>query len=147
FSGGAVDYQFYFNLNITDIIFGLGIFFWQTLLCIAVFTALLFFLVILSGWTRRKLSALAHIGIIVVSAGLFALLGGPTSRLYEIYQVVTAPKKPFNEALEALGFNYEQYPHAETLTAEKGKNIVVISLESLEQGFLTDAFPGLMPNM
>ena len=54
FSGGFIDYQFYVNLNVNDIIEGLFIFKLQALLVIVVFLGLVFILSKLANWFRHK---------------------------------------------------------------------------------------------
>lgn len=56
-------------------------------------------------------------------------------------------KKSFNDALVDIGISPDIYTDPTELTAIKGKNIVVISVESLEQGFLSSNFNNIAPNL
>lgn len=134
FSGGFADYQFYVNLNLNDIIEGLLIFKLQALLTIVAFILISILLIKLAGWCRKKVNILARLmGLVIMSASLI-YHGGPLDKLMEIYHVVSAPNLAFTDALAQL--DLKDYPTKEQITATKGKNIIVISLESFEQGFL-----------
>ncbi|WP_392566392.1 sulfatase-like hydrolase/transferase [Utexia brackfieldae] len=143
FSGGFIDYQFFVNLNLRDIIAGLAIFKLQAALAILCFLVIVFVLMLISkflrcyGWYWLRLSLLV-IGIICL-----VQKEGPFSRLYEIYQVTMAQQKVFNQAIESL--NMQGYVTKPALEAQKGKNIIVISLESFERGFMD--MPGITPNL
>ncbi|MCX8649309.1 LTA synthase family protein [Gilliamella sp. B2776] len=143
FSGGFINYQFFVNLNVNDIIEGLFIFKLQAVLVIAVFFGLVFILSKLANLYKRK----CRLFIRLLFAG-FAIISisypnGPLSRLYEIYQVTSAPHKPFQQALQSL--NMIDYPTKDQIVSQKGKNIIVLSLESFEQGFLD--FEEITPNL
>lgn len=143
FSGGFVDYQFFVNLNLHDIIAGLFIFKLQAALAIICF---LMFVALLSGLTYffyQKCAWWTQCLILVIAVSPICYPGGPFSKLGEIYQVISAPKIAFPTALNDLGIS--QYTTKEQLVADKGKNIVVISLESFEQGFLSQ--PKVAPNL
>ncbi|WP_392558494.1 LTA synthase family protein [Orbus mooreae] len=143
FSGGFVNYQFYVNLNVNDIIEGLSIFKLQALLAIVVFFILIFLLLKFATLCQKKISVI--IRLIVLVAAIFSLnyQNGPISKLTEIYHIVTAPKLSFPEALSEM--NLSDYPLKDQIETTKGKNIIVISLESFEQGFLD--LPSITPNL
>lgn len=147
FSGGLVDYQFYVNLNLNDIVSGLLIFKLQALLAVVCFLALLFAAYKLTGWLSVRCQRRYLIIVLCLSATAILPKNGPVSRLYEIYEVVRVKPTDFRQALIALGIDPDGYPNKPSLTAAPGKNIIVISMESLEQGFLTPRFPGLTPNL
>ncbi|MCO6548029.1 MAG: hypothetical protein J6583_09670, partial [Gilliamella sp.] len=143
FSGGFIDYQFYVNLNINDIIEGLFIFKLQAVLVIVVFFSLIFLLSKLADLCKRKChlvfrQLLAFVAIVSISYN-----NGPFSRLYEIYQVTSAPREPFEQALQSL--NMTHYTNKDQLVSYQGKNIIVLSLESFEQGFFD--FEDITPNL
>lgn len=143
FSGGFIDYQFYVNLNVNDIIEGLFIFKLQAVLVIAVFFILIYLLTKLANLCQHKCRLSIRILIGVIAIISLSYQNGPFSRIYEIYQVTCAPKRSFEQALHAL--NMDNYPNKQQITSEKGKNIIVLSLESFEQGFFdfTDITPHL----
>ncbi|MDF7670509.1 LTA synthase family protein [Orbaceae bacterium ESL0721] len=163
FSGGFIDYQFFVNLNIGDIIEGLLIFKWQAVLVVGLFLGLILLLYWLTNWLRWHCQLvwrllLFILAIISLNFPYLANSGTVWSRLYEIYQVTSAPKLPFQQAQYALNMQEQLYKTVVNnevqysdslgvaeLQSEAGKNIIVISLESFEQGFFD--FKELTPNL
>ncbi|MWP61289.1 LTA synthase family protein [Gilliamella sp. Pas-s25] len=143
FSGGFIDYQFYVNLNVNDIIEGLFIFKLQAALVIVVFFTLIFLLSKLANWCKHKCPLIVRLLLAVVAIVSISYHNGPLSRLYEIYQVTSAPRKPFDQALQSL--NMTNYTNKNQLVSHQGKNIIVLSLESFEQGFFD--FDNITPNL
>ncbi|NUF50306.1 LTA synthase family protein [Gilliamella sp. ESL0250] len=143
FSGGFIDYQFYVNLNINDIIEGLFIFKLQAVLVIVVFFTLIFLLTKLADLCKRKCHLAVRLLLAFLAIASISYHNGPFSRLYEIYQVTSAPRKPFEQALQSL--NMTNYTNKNQLVSHQGKNIIVLSLESFEQGFfdVEDITPNL----
>lgn len=133
FSGGFIDYQFYVNLNINDIIEGLFIFKLQALLTIVVFFVFVFLLFKLAGICQRKLNVMLRLMGLVIAVISLNYAHGPIDKLGEIYQVTQSPKIAFNDALQK--FNLSDYPTKDQIQTVAGKNIIVISVESFEQGF------------
>ncbi len=143
FSGGFIDYQFYVNLNVNDIIEGLFIFKLQALLVIVVFLGLVFILSKLASLFRNKCRLLWRLPLAAIAIAFISYHNGPISRIYEIYQVTCAPKATFEQALQAL--NMSDYVAKSQINSQQGKNIIVLSLESFEQGFLD--FADITPNL
>ena len=143
FSGGFIDYQFYVNLNVNDIIEGLFIFKLQALLVIVVFLGLVFILSKLASLFRNKCRLLWRLPLAAIAIASISYHNGPISRIYEIYQVTCAPKATFEQALQAL--NMSDYVAKSQINSQQGKNIIVLSLESFEQGFLD--FADITPNL
>ena len=143
FSGGFIDYQFYVNLNVNDIIEGLFIFKLQALLVIVVFLGLVFILSKLASLFRNKCRLLWRLPLAAIAIAFISYHNGPISRIYEIYQVTCAPKATFEQALQAL--NMSDYVTKSQINSQQGKNIIVLSLESFEQGFLD--FADITPNL
>jgi phosphoglycerol transferase len=67
-------------------------------------------------------------------------------QLYDVYTIKTAKSTGFEDALTNLTIDPERYVTADNITATPGKNIIVLSLESYEKGYLS---PGLdlTPNL
>ena len=143
FSGGFIDYQFYVNLNVNDIIEGLFIFKLQALLVIVVFLGLVFILSKLASLFRNKCRLLWRLPLAAIAIASISYHNGPISRIYEIYQVTCAPKATFEQALQAL--NMSDYVAKSQINSQQGKNIIILSLESFEQGFLD--FADITPNL
>lgn len=143
FSGGFIDYQFFVNLNFNDIWEGLLIFKLQALLTIILFFSFIILLTKLSIICRNKINVQIRLMILVIMLFSLNYPYGPFDKLFELYRVTSAPKLEFSQALAQLNMN--DYPRKEQLQATKGKNIIVISLESFETGFL--GFDQLTPNL
>lgn len=143
FSGGFIDYQFYVNLNINDIIEGLFIFKLQALLTVIVFFGLIFSLLKLTTFFQKKLNNIVRLVILIIAVLSLNYNNGPIDKLVEIYRVVSAPQMTFQEALDNMAITH--YPTKNEITAIPGKNIIIISLESFEKGFL--AFKNVTPNL
>ena len=129
FSGGFIDYQFYVKL--------------QALLVIVVFLGLVFILSKLASLFRNKCRLLWRLPLAAIAIAFISYHNGPISRIYEIYQVTCAPKATFEQALQAL--NMSDYVAKSQINSQQGKNIIVLSLESFEQGFLD--FADITPNL
>lgn len=143
FSGGVIDYQFFVNLNVRDIWAGLRIFKLQAALAVLAFitgVALLF-------WLTQSINRILPAYLRLTGMGLCAVwLGhpeGPMAKLAEIYQITTVRNTSFERALQH--FPMTSYVPKSALSAQKGKNIIVISLESFERGFLD--IPGIAPKL
>lgn len=143
FSGGFIDYQFYINLNINDIIEGISIFPFQFILSIVVYSILVYFFQRLMIWIKNQLNRRFRSILFVLSIISISFPQGPMANLYEIYQVTTAPKMNLTDALAKLDMN--NYPKKADIRATKGKNIIVLSLESFEQGMIHNQ--AITPNL
>ena len=150
-SGSFFNYQAYIHTNLEAIqTFGAALI-KQAALVMALCTALAFVLYKL-GTARRRLPQRKV--IILPLCLLIALLltpriageGGIVGELHQIYKIKTAGNASFTDALRALGIDPQDYPTGDQITAEAGKNIIVIPLESLEGTYFTQ-FPGLLPNL
>lgn len=85
--------------------------------------------------------------IIIVALAVMSVPNGVVNSLYDIYSIQNTKAKSFEKALKAVGFDTKHYVKPEDVTATKGKNIIVISMESLEKGYLGKEFEGLTPTL
>lgn len=150
-SGNFFNYQAYIHTNLEAIqTFGAALI-KQAALGMALCAALAFVLYTL-GTARRRLPQRKV--IILPLCLLIALLltpriageGSIVGELHQIYKIKTAGNASFTDTLRALGIDPQDYPTGDQITAEAGKNIIVIPLESLEGTYFTQ-FPGLLPNL
>lgn len=150
-SGSFFNYQAYIHTNLEAIqTFGAALI-KQAALGMALCAVLAFVLYTL-GTARRRLPQRKV--IILPLCLLIALLltpriageGGIVGELHQIYKIKTVGNQSFTAALRALGIDPQDYPTSDQITAEPGKNIIVISIESLEGTYFTQ-FPGLLPNL
>ncbi len=64
---------------------------------------------------------------------------------YILQSSTNSNRKGFDSALDQL--KMEDYISSENIEATKGKNIIIISLESFEKGYLSEKFADLTPNL
>jgi len=143
-----IDYRFYNHLNL-DIILEQGFqFIYQIFIILFIYVLLIKIVYSLSSLLSL---ALGFKGRIAMSMYLMILLSLPYSmfrELYYVHQIIDAKQKPFKEALNALGISQKYYITPSELQASSAKNIIVISIESLEQNFLgNEIFDNLTPNL
>lgn len=148
-NGRFIDYQFYTHISLDSLkSFGFQ-FISQITLFLALWAALSFWIYFFSR--KFQSSPLRRnryfIPIITASFVFLSIPNGVLHEKYQIFQILSAEQKEFESALESLGIPSDEYIAPQKLKATKGKNIIVISLESIEQGFLGKEFPGLTPNL
>lgn len=148
-TGNFINYQFYIHMQLDSLLKFGTLFIPQIisfcLLLIALTVGIFFLLQRLSqlSFNRKKVV----FPIIVISFYLLCLPAGIFRQFYVIYQMANAEKISFKQALNNMGVSADEYVTPEKIKATKGKNIIVISIESLEKGFLTEAFKGLTPSL
>ncbi|MGM0601448.1 MAG: interleukin-like EMT inducer domain-containing protein [Candidatus Rifleibacteriota bacterium] len=142
-------YQFFNHINLND----LEIYAFQFVGEIIIGTALTIILTVLFYKMAKILSMSKFkknaylIPVAVVSFAILSAPNGIINEVYKIYAMVTVKKMTFNKALANLNIPPEKYVLEKDLKARPGKNIVVICIESLEQGFLTEKFKSLTPGL
>ncbi len=146
--GSLIDYKFYEHMNFKDI-WSLKSFFSSEIIFFSItfiiISALLYYL---SRWFRTKkipktvLALCAILGIAVMF-----IPNGVLNNIYGIIDLKTAKDKSFELSLEELGIDPSGYVTSDEITATPGKNIIVISLESLERGFLEPPLEHLTPKL
>nr|WP_321233489.1 sulfatase-like hydrolase/transferase [uncultured Psychroserpens sp.] len=78
---------------------------------------------------------------------LLSISGGVFHNIYEIFKLNNVSDKSLDIALKELNINPNDYVYSTDVEAKKGKNIIVISLESYEKGLLSDKLKDLTPNL
>lgn len=148
-TGNLIDYRFYTHLNL-NAIEGHG---FQFAVEIAIFSVLFFVLaysaylggdLVRALFFRRKIFSILTV---VISFILISLPGGVLGEAYKIIEIVSADEVGFSQALTDIGIPPDEYITPDKIKAVKGKNIIVISIESLEQGFLGEHFNEITPNL
>jgi len=140
-----IDYRFYNHMNI-NAIEGHG---FQFVSYFILFIGLFILLCVAFYFISKKLSASAlrhnkyFLPITLSSFILLSISNGIFNEAYKIYEILGAEEKGFEQALTDAGIDPKHYVTPDKLTAKKGKNIIVISIESLEQGFLGKNTPNL----
>jgi len=147
--GTPLDYQFYFHFDVKSLqnygpLFLSEIFF-VIALTVAFWIVFLYFRNFLSASLIRGNKALVS-NITAIAALVFmAAPGGIIANKFEIEEILNAEETSFEEALNSLGIRPEDYVTKDELQAKGGKNVIVITLESLEGGFLGNSFQGVAP--
>lgn len=155
-----IGYQFYVHFNVRDITGMLGIYGPQIVLLCFLFLALIMSLYHINSiakwisqhlmrrisWSRR-VPAKRHlfISILILGAYCMSVEKGMLRTSIELVGMLNTDNQDIDEALKKLGF--DQYTFPEDVTASKAKNIIVLSLESLEKGYLDGTLSHLTPNL
>jgi len=148
FGGSLIDYKFYEHMNLKDVWSLRGFYSSEIIIGIVSFLLLTVILFYFTRYFRKKLNnALIGLLIIVVPLVGLSINGGVLNNLYHIYSIKNSDESTFDNAMNNLGIDPDSYVKPNELTAESGKNIIVISLESLENGFLNPPHEQLTPNL
>lgn len=147
-TGSFIDYKFYLHLNYRDLTSMMNFFIPQIIISVIgliSFTYLIYSLSdkILNVKYLRKKST--RYSIIVATLITMSFNDGIIDSAYDFVSIVNVDDIEFNDALNNLGL--ENYVRPDSLKAQKGKNIIVISVESFERGFLRGDLAYLAPNM
>lgn len=147
-TGEIADYRFYENFNVKDIISVSDFFALEAFLIIV---ALLLSTVVIS-YLGSQLRAKIHRKTIVfvslvVGITVLSTAGGVINNVYTTARLKFSDNTTFSESLAALSINQEEYVSKDKIRASKGKNIIVLSLESLEKGYLGEKLKHLTPNL
>jgi lipoteichoic acid synthase len=147
-----IGYQFYIHFNIRDIIGMIDIYIVQ----IIAIAFLLLSITLLLSYSRKLFYSLTKkidhrvlnisvIAFFIISLYVMTLAGGLIHSSIELVSMLNPDEKGFKEALkdsQILG-----YTSPEDLEVTKGKNIIIISLESFERGYLSEKYAHLTPNL
>lgn len=158
-----IGYQFYVHFNVRDITGMLGIY--TTQLIFLTFILFSLFLIFYhsekiasrtKSYLLRKLpwSSICYTKkmrifciLILISTSWFSMTKekGIIGTSVELISMLNTSDENINKTLIDLGF--KKYTFPKDLEAEKGKNIIILSLESLEKGYLDGRLSHLTPNL
>lgn len=148
-TNNLVDYRFYYHMNF-DALAGDWSQFSEYFMLFPILFILIFFLLYRGSKEAGKLHLNKNrffIPIVIAIVFVLSFPGGMLNEVYKLYGILGADKKSFNDALVDIGISPDIYIDPTELRAAKGSNIVVISIESLEQGFLSSNFNNITPNL
>ncbi|MEM7102866.1 MAG: sulfatase-like hydrolase/transferase [Bacteroidota bacterium] len=145
--GGLIDDRFWFHFNMRDVMLGSAFFGaekWLFLLLPIVIFSLLWFG---ARWVEKPSffkKKYAFTGMMILF-GCFLLPGGVLYPGTSSVSLGSEEGMSFGKALTAVGIPESKYVYPNQVKASKGKNIIVIYVESLELGYLknTDLTPNL----
>ncbi len=141
-----IDYRFYTHFNIESIK-DFGVLFTEQIIIFTILYLISVYLII-------KVSNIIYLkqvhSIYKIISGFILIFilwqdNGIIKNFINIYEMTHAKEKTFKQSLKALNVNPKDYILPKDLKAIHGKNIIVISVESLEQGFFSKSFDNLVP--
>jgi glycerophosphoryl diester phosphodiesterase len=163
FVRSLIGYQFYVHFNARDILGMIPIYALEIILFIVLLAFIIFFnyhskiiffkakrlliqkLPQLRGLFYKKLNFIITFLLIFTSLIVLNFNKGIIPTSSELFKILNSEEKEFKEALNAIGMN--NYITPDNLKVNRGKNIIIISLESLEKGYLSDKMSHLTPNL
>ncbi len=147
-TGEIADYRFYENFNIKDVL-SVADFFGKEGIILALVLALTTFLIHYFGKLVRQgiQKKMILVGTLLTGLILMSFGGGILNNAFSTLQLKFAGDASFSDALSSLQIDKEVYVGKNQIKASKGKNIIVLSLESLEKGYLGEKLKHLTPNL
>lgn len=157
FTNSFIGYSFFVHFNITDVSTMLDLYVPYVVGGVFVFVAFVLFLrffnrflslIFLNKANIEHHSVWFRFFVFFISFILLSFVAGRSSLISDIRSLTTAleaTNNSFDEALEKIGF--DNYVIPENIKSSSGKNIIVISLESFERGFLGGPFYKTTPNL
>lgn len=149
--GSLIDYKFYLHANINDILIGKSQFLVQGLSSLvglfAIYCGIIYLAKKLVRVTFKKKKTLTLSALIFLSTIIMFIPNSIGRNIHDTYVILSAKDVGFDKALDNLGIEYSKYVKPDVLKAKVGKNIIIISMESIEKGFLNDGFKNVTPNL
>jgi hypothetical protein len=158
--GNLIDYKFYQHLNFETIWAVKFVFIWQTLKIVAFGIFVFFFLKYISSHQYViSLRIYIRAGIPILCFVPLCLQNGIFYNILEIYKLEnTHVNNNFNQSINTISGSKKKYVISTDLKIEEDslisidepkqkKNIIVISMESLEKAYLSDELAHLTPNL
>ena len=149
FGGTLIDYKFYMHLSITDIQMVTGFYIVPIISIGVIFLALIFVINWLGkhAYKRKIIQKRYAATAIILSLVVLGLKGNALGNIFEIISLINTSDRSFYQALKSLGIPPNQYVVPGDVKAAKGKNTIVIFLESIEKDYLSDTFAHITPNL
>ncbi len=147
-TGEIADYRFYENFNIGDALSVAG-FFGKEGIIIGLSLLISGLLIhAFASFLRNKIMKKSiAFAILFIGIGVLSISGGIIDNLYKTTSLKLAWDISFDEALTSLQIDNADYVFKDEIRASKGKNIIVLSLESLEKGYMGKKLAHLTPNL
>lgn len=158
-----IGYQFYVHFNVRDITGMINIYTAQIIMLLLIFCALFFTLYhskkitsickrfFLKKWPKTQVyytkKSSIFLGLVILMLSFFSMTSekGIIGTSSELISMLNTKEEDIHKTLKKLGF--EAYTFPADLNAHKGKNIIILSLESLEKGYLDGKLSYLTPNL
>ena len=147
-TGEIANYRFYENFNIRDVLSVVGFFGKEGILIslsLIIFALLMYYS---SKFLRMRFRNNLYVYLtLVLALIILSLNGGIIHNAYATMRLKFTGNATFNDALSSLQIEDKEYIRRNSIKASKGKNIIVLSLESLEKGYLNEKLKHLTPNL
>ncbi|MCB9360309.1 MAG: sulfatase-like hydrolase/transferase [Flavobacteriales bacterium] len=139
--GSLIDYKYYLHLRVVDLqlIKYYPVHTQNTIIGFIISFLVLYFVSRKLNKINFKNRTIYFSVISVISISLMFLPNGIAQNIMEITSVLKAKEIEFDEALKNFKINPQEYIKPNEVIAQKGKNIIIISIESLEKGYLIDS--------
>ena len=157
--GSLIDYKFYQHLNLETIWAVKSVFIIQAIK-VFIFGIIIGFIYhyVSKNHYLLKISLKIRLGFVAICLISMVTKEGIIHNIYEIYKLKNAVVNAnFQESLKSLSSNNNLYISSDSIKIQhnldtnnvvsKPKNIIVISMESLEKGYLSDNLAHLTPNL
>lgn len=151
--GEVVNYKTYAHLSFEDIYLGYSQFSYEilviTIIIVVSFILAYYFKQYLKTVISKKIfvNRLFKGVLLILSIIILSMPTGIITNFITVIKIATASQNSLTESLNALDIDAKKYVFPKDLTAQKGKNIIIVSMESLEQNFLSAQFADLTPNL
>lgn len=145
--GSLIDLKFYLHFNIEQSLSLISLFKKEVTILILCFLATTVFSFFVGIILRKRKLIVMKLIIIIVSTILMYTENGILFNAYDIFKIVYSREIVFEESLTELGIDQNDYITPHNITSSKGKNIIIISLESLEKEFFNEKLIHLVPNL
>lgn len=147
-TGEIADYRFYENFNIRDALSVAGFFGKEGVLIALALIVSIVLIHYSARWMRNRVAKKSiTLGALLVGMVVLSIPGGIINNLYNTVSLKFAGNASFNEALSSLHIAEKEYVTKDEIKASPGKNIIVLSLESLEKGYMDKKLAHLTPNL
>jgi len=151
FSNSFINYQFLVHFNLEDIQGMIGLFLMQIVVANFFFFFLFFLIKNSDKLIKKVFGTLLKNKLTSYALALVCLIGIGCNRHFIdetksfLYLILPIEKTEFQSLIYQNGF--ESYVSPENVKSKAGKNIIILSLESLERSFLGGKFSQLTPNL
>ena len=138
-TGNLIDYKYVEHANLTDIWSVRGYYAAEIIIGVFAFVLILLFTLLIYKDVRKRKFSKWLILFLFIGSGLFICIPEKSMgyQLYDVYSIKTTKSTGFKDALTRLKMDPEKYVTSDQITATPGKNIIVLSLESFERGYLS----------
>ena len=142
------DDRFWFHLNFRDIWIGSTFFGWRRWLILPLLVIMALVLYKGSRWLAfaKQLSNTKRILLTILCLLIYMFIGWNDTKS-NLSMPYSGTQESIQTHLEAVGFPRDQYVFPDEVVAQAGKNVVVIYLESLENGYFNKELVHLVPNL